>query len=176
MTFANVVPILRESRTPRRTWEEESSFFAVPRLMSRMLDEFYRDFVPTPFRSMAESLETYSPRIDVKDTEKDIHVLAELPGVDEKDIELSIANNVLTIKGEKITVSSENKFLVTSYSRSGLIRPFCDPRRIFTFVCIPLLSAVSRPVKNPMIEATMITPMSPKILDIICYNPSRFYR
>jgi HSP20 family protein len=78
-------------------------------MMSRLFDEFSRDFFPTPYRFMTENLEAYSPRIDVKDTEKDIHVLAELPGVDEKDIEVSLANDTLTIKGEKKSEAEEKK-------------------------------------------------------------------
>jgi HSP20 family protein len=42
-----------------------------------------------------------SPLIDVSETDKGVEVTVELPGVDEKDIDVSLANDVLTIKGEK---------------------------------------------------------------------------
>ncbi len=41
------------------------------------------------------------PSLDVKETYKEIAVEAELPGLDEKDVSLTIANGVLTIQGEK---------------------------------------------------------------------------
>ena len=41
------------------------------------------------------------PAIDIADTEKAYEVTAELPGMDEKNVEVKIANGVLTIKGEK---------------------------------------------------------------------------
>lgn len=42
-----------------------------------------------------------STAVDVIDNEKNVQVVAELPGLEEKDIEVSIDNDVLTIKGEK---------------------------------------------------------------------------
>ena len=42
-----------------------------------------------------------TPRIDLHETEKSYSLTAELPGIDEKDIDLSIHEGVLTVKGEK---------------------------------------------------------------------------
>src|SRR5262249_6712975 len=42
-----------------------------------------------------------APAVDVTEREKDYEITAELPGLDEKDIEVKVANGVLTIKGEK---------------------------------------------------------------------------
>ena len=44
---------------------------------------------------------TLSPHVDVKETDKEIVVEAELPGMDEKDISLALQDGVLTIRGEK---------------------------------------------------------------------------
>ena len=41
------------------------------------------------------------PAVDVVDTEKAYEVTAELPGMDEKNVEVKLANGVLTIKGEE---------------------------------------------------------------------------
>lgn len=41
------------------------------------------------------------PRVDVAETDKEIEVTAELPGMDEKDVEVAIARDSLTIRGEK---------------------------------------------------------------------------
>jgi HSP20 family protein len=42
-----------------------------------------------------------SPAVDIDETEKEMVVTAELPGVTEKDLEVSLAGDVLTVKGEK---------------------------------------------------------------------------
>ena len=44
---------------------------------------------------------TVSPAIDVLETDDDFKVVCNLPGVEDKDIDVSVADNVLTIKGEK---------------------------------------------------------------------------
>jgi HSP20 family protein len=50
---------------------------------------------------------SFSPSVDVSETDKDVCVTVELPGMDEKDIDLAIAENALTIKGEKKTEKEE---------------------------------------------------------------------
>lgn len=50
-----------------------------------------------------------SPTVDLVETEDGYSLMADLPGVDKKDLELSVENNVLTIKGEKKTGTEEKK-------------------------------------------------------------------
>ena len=47
------------------------------------------------------STTTWSPAVDIYETENEIQVQAELPGVDRKDISLNLEKNVLTLKGER---------------------------------------------------------------------------
>jgi len=51
----------------------------------------------------------WAPRVDVAETEKEVFVKAELPGVDPKDVELNVHGGVLTIRGEKKEEKEENK-------------------------------------------------------------------
>jgi HSP20 family protein len=48
-----------------------------------------------------------SPKIDVGETKDAIEVTAELPGVDEKDLDLTLADGVLTVRGEKKSAREE---------------------------------------------------------------------
>jgi HSP20 family protein len=48
-----------------------------------------------------------SPKVDVAETKDAIEVTAELPGVDEKDLEVTLADGVLTVRGEKKTARDE---------------------------------------------------------------------
>ena len=50
-----------------------------------------------------------TPHVDVRETDKEIVVEAELPGIDEKDISLAIQDGVLTIRGEKRFEHDEEK-------------------------------------------------------------------
>lgn len=53
--------------------------------------------------------ETFSPDIEVTETDTAIEVSAELPGMDEKDIDISVADGFLTIGGEKKFERDETK-------------------------------------------------------------------
>jgi HSP20 family protein len=50
-----------------------------------------------------------APQIDVKETDKEIVVEADLPGIDEKDVSLALQDGVLTIRGEKKHEYDEEK-------------------------------------------------------------------
>ena len=50
-----------------------------------------------------------APAVDFTDTEKAYEIAAGLPGIDEKNVEVKVANGVLTIKGEKQEEKEEKK-------------------------------------------------------------------
>jgi len=52
---------------------------------------------------------TWSPRVDVNETENEITIDVELPGIDKKDVKVEVKNNVLSISGErKMEKKTEN--------------------------------------------------------------------
>lgn len=59
------------------------------------------------------------PSIEVNESDKDLKVTAELPGLDEKDVQVELANGVLSIKGEKKTETEDKdrKFSERYYGR-----------------------------------------------------------
>ena len=63
-----------------------------------MMNDFF--FRPTRMERFSEGA-NWRPRIDVMEKEKEYEVIAELPGIDKKDITVSIKEDVLTISGEK---------------------------------------------------------------------------
>ncbi len=70
-------------------------------LLQRDLNRLFEDFFPG-FSAGSENRQTaFSPSVDVHETEKEYVVHAELPGVDEKDIDLNLKENHLIIRGEK---------------------------------------------------------------------------
>ncbi len=61
----------------------------------------FSDFGRSPFFGDEEWRGQFAPSIDVKDKDKKIEITAELPGMDEKDIDLSLTKDALVLKGEK---------------------------------------------------------------------------
>lgn len=96
MAKKNLVPVEKTSVPVRR--EEYDPFSLFRQEMNTLFDNFFRGFELEPFRGR---FGTFSPSIDVKESDKDISVTAELPGLDDKDIDVSLSRDSLTIKGEK---------------------------------------------------------------------------
>lgn len=96
MTIRNLVPFGKKSVPVRR--EEEKPFALLRREIDSLFDNFFRGFDIEPFESR---MGAFTPQVDVTENDKEIKISAELPGMDEKDIDLSLQNDMLTIKGEK---------------------------------------------------------------------------
>ena len=69
--------------------------------MNNLVDRFFGGFDIEPFGTGQWPSGDFTPRVDVRETDKEIKVTAELPGLDEKDIEVSLSSDSLTIRGEK---------------------------------------------------------------------------
>ena len=91
-----------------RRGEQANPFLTLHREMNRLFDDVFRGFDVTPFGS-GRFLDRAMgwPNIEVSETEKEVKVTAELPGLEEKDIEVELANGVLSIKGEKKTETED---------------------------------------------------------------------
>ncbi len=93
MDFRSLTPFGR-----RELGSAEDPFLAMRREMDRLFDEMTRSF-GLPRTTLGEGV--LAPRVDVRETEDAIVVQAELPGVEEKDVEIEFAEGVLTLRGEK---------------------------------------------------------------------------
>jgi HSP20 family protein len=71
------------------------------REMDRLFDDFFAPAEARSFASGEPGGVMVTPTIDVNETDKSYVVTAELAGVDQKDIELSLHDNALTLRGEK---------------------------------------------------------------------------
>lgn len=108
MSFRDFVPSIwrRTEDSPGR--EDDHPFFHLQREMNRLFDDFSRGFDVAPLRTGGR-FGIFMPSVDVKEDDKEITVKAELPGMDEKDIEVLLADNVLTLKGEKKKETEERE-------------------------------------------------------------------
>jgi HSP20 family protein len=72
------------------------------------MDELFQRFFGPEHDAGGTAL-AWSPRVDVEETEKEFVVKADLPGVDPKDVEISLADGALVLKGEKKEAKEEKK-------------------------------------------------------------------
>jgi len=94
MNLKSLIPVGRDRNVARREW---NPFTSLQREIDRLFDDFARG-VPT-FGTLGTP--ELVPSIDVTETDKEIEITAELPGLEEKDVQINVADNVLTIRGEK---------------------------------------------------------------------------
>lgn len=97
MTAKNDITKERGKSLMRRG--QESPFLSFRREMDRVFDEFWKDFPSMGFLERREDV--FTPRVDVTDAEDVVKIAAEVPGMDEDDIDVTLTKDTLTIKGEK---------------------------------------------------------------------------
>lgn len=94
-----------ETQLSRRA---EEFFSPLRRQINRIIDDFYSS---SPW-AMSSELRTFpsisTPAMNVSETEKGYKVTMEVPGVDEKNLEIAVSDGNLTVKGEK-EISKEEK-------------------------------------------------------------------
>ncbi|MFQ6039651.1 MAG: Hsp20/alpha crystallin family protein, partial [Candidatus Poribacteria bacterium] len=79
------------------TWKPRSDLLSFQDEVNRIFDDF---FSLRPYRiGLREG--TWSPSVDIAEKNGEIIVKAELPGMTKEDVNVSITDNVLTLKGEK---------------------------------------------------------------------------
>lgn len=106
----NVSPITKEtSKTPARMLSPFEE-------MERMFEQFlHRDLMsPLDWRTPAWSrlsapFAGKMPKVDVVDRDNEILIRAELPGIDKKDVDVSLGTNTVTIKGSSKREEKEEK-------------------------------------------------------------------
>ncbi|WP_100623014.1 Hsp20/alpha crystallin family protein [Candidatus Coxiella mudrowiae] len=105
-------------------------------LLSHLQQDINRLFEPFGWSTESQLWDAFStewfPRIDIKDMNDNYVIRADIPGVDPKEIEVSMENNVLTIKGEKETETEDKKedFLRVERTKGAFIRRFSLPESV----------------------------------------------
>lgn len=112
----------------RRNYEPFPELFRLRNQMDRMFDDTVSRF----FESGDSERASWTPAVDVVEEDDRILVRAELPGLTQDDIELTVENNQLTLKGEKrFEETSENGQYRRIESRYGhFIRQFPLPSTV----------------------------------------------
>ena len=100
MAGRSLLPFFSRNWPLSRPSEDTDPFMALRREMNRAFDDAFGGFgMPSLFGRVPTG--ALVPQIDVSESEHAIEVAAELPGIDEKDVEVILADDMLTIRGEK---------------------------------------------------------------------------
>jgi HSP20 family protein len=104
MTLRNLIPNGKKDIAVRK--DADNPVAVLRHEVDSIFDNFFRGF---GFDQLESSFPAFNPKVDVTETEKEIKIYAELPGMDEKDIEVCLEKDTLVIKGEKKQESEQKE-------------------------------------------------------------------
>ena len=117
---ASKVPVKAEQKAPERATAMQAwrPFDSLRREVNQLFEDFDRGSWMSPFSRSIFDIEPFwrrevawgtAPSVDIVEKDNAYEVTAELPGMDEKNVEVKLANGGLTIKGEKREEKEEKK-------------------------------------------------------------------
>src|SRR5215216_1476706 len=108
MAMTDLLPWNRGRDMTGRRGEVVDPLRALHREMTRVFDDFFRGFDLAPLSSDRWLDGGMGwPKLEVAETDNEVKVTAELPGLDEKDVQVELVNGVLAVKGEKKTETED---------------------------------------------------------------------
>ena len=133
----------KTEKTAPTTLQQWRPFEGLRREVDRLFDDFSGGIWRSPFDRSFFDVEPFRraqttlgamPAVDVTQTDKGYEITAELPGMEEKDIDVKLANGVLTIRGEKRDEKEEKKndYYVRERSFGSFERSFQVPENVDT--------------------------------------------
>jgi HSP20 family protein len=108
MAITDLIPWKKNEDTLAVRRREMDPFTQMRREIDQMFNGMLGDWTG-PMDLLDRRLGSWMPQIDVSETAKEIRVTADLPGMEEKDLEVSLVEGALTIKGEKSEEHEEEK-------------------------------------------------------------------
>ncbi|ARP68588.1 molecular chaperone Hsp20 (plasmid) [Mesorhizobium sp. WSM1497] len=103
---------------------DRDPFVSLHREVNRLFDDAFRSF-GARLPAFSPSFAATWPSVEISDTDKEVRVTAEIPGLDESDIEVLLDNGALKLKGEKRseTEDKDRQFSERFYGRFERLIP-----------------------------------------------------
>jgi HSP20 family protein len=133
--------VIPTEQHPHLTFQQE---------MDRLFDRFFGRSGLEPFGVFREAWDTFNPRLDAVETDQEVKVSVELPGLDEKDIDVSLTRDLLTISGVK---RQEHEKESRNYFRSE--RSYGSFKRSIPLPCEVESGTVEAVFRNGVLTVTL---------------------
>ncbi len=100
-----------------------------PNRISREIDKMFEGFA----RGNGEG-QTFMPRVNIRETEDDVTLVFEVPGMAKEDIKVTVENNVLTVSGQRKEAEADEKatFVRNEIHAGSFSRSFTLPQTVDT--------------------------------------------
>jgi len=100
----DLIPRSRSEFESPAAYREADPFMALQREVNRLFDDMFRGFDAPGFGRLPAAVTGWPagwPNLEVSETEKELRITAEVPGLEEKDVEVLLDDGMLTLRGEK---------------------------------------------------------------------------
>ena len=156
-TSPTKLQVKTEGTTPVATGQSWSLLDSLRQDIDRLFDDFHPLSWRSPFSrgrrggtTAADTRWQIAPAVDVVERNQEYEITAELPGMDESNIEVTVLNGMLTLKGEKTEEKEEKE---KDYYLSE--RSYGSFQRAFTLPCRVQEDKVTAEVKNGVLTITL---------------------
>lgn len=113
MNVKDLIPWKRSENKAPALYRDADPFMELHREVNRLFDDVFRGFDQFHmgrFPSLGPSRSGWGwPNVEVSETDKELRVTAELPGLEENDVEVTLDDGVLTLRGEKRSESEDQE-------------------------------------------------------------------
>ena len=101
MQISDLIPWTRDkAKSPARVENEPNPLMALQSDINHVFEDFW-NVVGNGWNGRANMVEMFGPSTDVTETAKSVDVSVELPGMTQEDIDISVSNDAMIIRGEK---------------------------------------------------------------------------
>ena len=118
MTFKNLIPMQSDPYNKPDHYNTDYPFFTIGKDMKGFLNPLSPDFFGNSFIDFIPSKKNQFPKVDITETKDNFLITAELPGIDEKNVDITLDGETLTIKGEKKETGEDKQGKFYSRERS----------------------------------------------------------
>lgn len=146
------VPIRREGRGMLPD-NFQDHFDNIHRQWNTLVEDLFAGFMPGTLSRFHSEVNSFSPRIDVNESAHELTVIAELPGMSQENVDISLNSDSVVIKGEKLSETNEQEG-----ERSYIERSFGSFERI-----IPLTSRIDEDRVDAHFKNGVLTIKLPKV-------------
>ena len=118
MTFENLIPMQSDPYNKPDHYNTDYPFFTIGKDMNGFLNPLNPDFFGNSFIDFHPLKQDRFPKVDIAETKDNFLITADLPGIDEKNVNITLDDGIITIKGEKKTDTEDKQGEFYSRERS----------------------------------------------------------
>ncbi|TPJ49611.1 Hsp20/alpha crystallin family protein [Mesorhizobium sp. B2-6-4] len=118
MNMRDLIPWGRNNNQAPSIYGGGDPFLSLHREVNRLFDDMLKSFeTRLPSMGQLSSFDNGWPKVEISESDNELRVTAEVPGMEEKDIEVLLDEDVLTLRGEKRSETDEKGYSERFYGR-----------------------------------------------------------